>query len=91
MATRSSATSPAHELHVEPSTLARLVKVAENHGEIGLLGPNLGVGLAPVLSDIDVGITERERVIRTCILLMRSCIAELGGFKRGLRLLHGRL
>jgi N-acetylglucosaminyl-diphospho-decaprenol L-rhamnosyltransferase len=68
----------AHDLHVHSTTLARLVSAAGAHRDFGVLGPELrehGTAIAHT-----AGVTERDWVSGTCLLIRRSCLEDVGDF-----------
>ena len=68
----------AHDLHVDPETFAKLLTAAKTHREFGIVGPALREhGLALGRSN---GVTERDWVSGTCLLIRRSCLEQVGEF-----------
>jgi N-acetylglucosaminyl-diphospho-decaprenol L-rhamnosyltransferase len=69
----------AHDLRVQPDTLVKLATAAFAHPDFGLLGPSLrehGMAIGPS----DRGVTERDWISGTCLLMRRSCIEDVGSF-----------
>jgi GT2 family glycosyltransferase len=71
----------AHDLHVEPGTLRKLVSAAQARPQYGVLGPNLTPqGVHGDLIGFDGHVETRDMVSGACLLLKRDCIAEIGLF-----------
>jgi GT2 family glycosyltransferase len=66
-----------HDLHVEPETLATLVRAMQADPGIGIAGPDLcGTGW----NGVHLGGGSYEWVSGTCLTLRRSCVEEVGRF-----------
>lgn len=69
-----------HDLHVDRSTLGRLLEVAEAHSRLGIVAPNVGRPKGAPIGTLADGVQLRPWASGTCLLLRRTCICEVGGF-----------
>ncbi len=74
-----------HDLHVEPDALRKLVDAAGARPEVGVLGPvvtskEAGSSSPSAVTDAAATVNEVVWLSGTCLVLRRSCVAQIGGF-----------
>jgi hypothetical protein len=70
----------AHDLHVEPDTLRRLLEAGGRSPGFGILGPATTTNYAGTRLAEHDGIEERDAMSGTCLLIRRECVEEVGLF-----------